>query len=256
MIPAIDLRGGRVVRLAGGDFARETAYSVDPVAVATEFASAGAGWIHLVDLDGAREGRPVHGEVVAAIVAAIGTAARCEIAGGLRTEETVKRAFAAGAARVVIGTAALRDPDFAARVVAAHGPARVAIALDVRDGLALGEGWHRGATGIPAEDALAALADSGVTTFEATSIDRDGLLGGPDLELLTRLVQLDRGKVIASGGIRSIDDLAAVRSIGCSGAIVGRALYEGRLDLASALAAMADWRPDPSRRVRPGRAPA
>jgi phosphoribosylformimino-5-aminoimidazole carboxamide ribotide isomerase len=121
--------------------------------------------------------------------------------------------------------------------VAALGPARIAVALDVRDGVALGEGWRDGAAGVRAEDALHALADQGVTTFEATAIDRDGLLGGPDLELLTRLVGLGRGQVIASGGVSSVEDIRAVRAIGCTGAILGRALYEGRIDMAAAMGA-------------------
>lgn len=235
MMPAIDLRGGRVVRLAEGDFARETAYPGDPVETAREFAAAGATWIHVVDLDGAREGSPVHGALMAQMARAVGESLRLEFAGGLRTSAAVAAALAAGAARVAIGTAALVDPAFAARLVGAHGSARIAVAIDVRDGLALGEGWRPGAAGMPPEDALRTLADVGIVTFEATSIARDGLLNGPDLDLLERLVELDRGEVIASGGIRSEEDLAAVRSIGCRGAIVGRALYEGSLELASAL---------------------
>jgi phosphoribosylformimino-5-aminoimidazole carboxamide ribotide isomerase len=255
VIPAIDLRGGRVVRLAGGDFGRETAYSDDPAGVASEFARAGAAWIHVVDLDGARQGRPVQADVIATIVRAVGEGVRCEVAGGLRTVEAVAQAFAVGAARVVVGTAALLDPGFAGRLAAVYGPARIAVALDVRDGLALGEGWRTGAPGMPPEDALGVLADAGITVFEATSIARDGLLGGPDLGLLTRLVALDRGAVIASGGIRSVDDAVAVRSVGCRGAIVGRALYEGGLDLAAAIGAMADQSAEPPE-LRRGRAPA
>jgi phosphoribosylformimino-5-aminoimidazole carboxamide ribonucleotide (ProFAR) isomerase len=136
-----------------------------------------------------------------------------------------------------VGPAALRDPAFAGRLIATHGPDRVAVALDIRNGLALGEGWREGAPGVLAADALAALADQGVMTFEATAIDRDGLLGGPAVDLLARLVGLDRGAVIASGGIASLDDIRAVRRIGCTGAIVGRALYDGRFDVASAIGA-------------------
>ena len=235
ILPAIDLRGGRVVRLVQGDFERETAFSDDPLAVARSFADAGAAWIHVVDLDGARTGVPAHGAVIRGIVDAVGDRLRVEVAGGLRTEDSVAAALSAGAARAVVGTAALHDPAFAGQLVAAHGPDRVAVALDVRDGLALGEGWRPGAAGIRAEDALAALAEGGVTTFEATAIDRDGLLGGPDLELLTRLVALGRGRVIASGGVSSVADVRAVRELGCAGAILGRALYEGRIDLASAM---------------------
>lgn len=235
ILPAIDLRGGRVVRLQQGDFERETVFSGDPVAVARSFAEAGAGWLHVVDLDGARTGEPAHAAVIRDLVGAVGDRLAVEVAGGLRTEGSVAAILAAGAARAVVGTAALRDPGFAGRLVATHGPDRIAVALDIRDGLALGEGWREGASGLRAEDALAALADAGVTILEATAIDRDGLLGGPDLELLERLVRFERGAVIASGGIASLEDIRAVRALGCAGAIVGRALYEGRLDLGEAL---------------------
>jgi phosphoribosylformimino-5-aminoimidazole carboxamide ribotide isomerase len=235
ILPAIDLHRGRVVRLQQGDFERETAFSDDPVAVARSFADAGARWLHVVDLDGARTGEPAHAAVIRDLVGAVGDRLAVEVAGGLRTEGSVAAILAAGAARAVVGTAALRDPGFAGRLVATHGPDRIAVALDIRDGLALGEGWREGASGVRAEDGLAALADAGVTMLEATAIDRDGLLGGPDLELLERLVRLERGAVIASGGIASLEDLRAVRALGCAGAIVGRALYEGRLDLEEAL---------------------
>ena len=237
ILPAIDLRDGRVVRLQQGDFGRETSFSDDPVAVALGFVGAGADGLHVVDLDGARNGEPAHAAVIRELVTTVGDRAAVEVAGGLRTEASVAAVLAAGAARAVVGTAALRDPAFAGRLVATHGADRIAVALDVRGGSALGDGWRDGATGVPAEVALRALADQGVTTFEATAIDRDGLLGGPDLDLLARLVALGRGRVIASGGISSVDDIRAVRAIGCSGAILGRALYEGRIDLASAIGA-------------------
>ncbi len=234
LLPAIDLRNGRVVRLRQGDFGRETAYAADPVATANAFADAGARWLHVVDLDGARSGVPAHTIAIRAIVEAVGTRTNIEVAGGLRTEAAVDDAIRAGASRVVVGTAAIMDPGFAGRLIARLGD-RVVVALDVRDGEALGEGWRPGTWGRAAEDTLLALADEGVTTFEATAIDRDGLLGGPDLDLLDRLVRLDRGRVIASGGIASLHDLRAVQAIGCAGAIIGRALYEGRIDLAAAL---------------------
>lgn len=238
LLPAIDLRDERVVRLRQGDFARETAYAEDPVAVAESFASAGARWLHVVDLDGAREGRPRQLDAVHSIVAAVGERVRCEVAGGLRSEAAVRAALGVGAARVVVGTAALRDPAFAGRLIERFGCERVVVALDVRDGRAVGEGWRSGAPGVRVDDALAALAAVGVTTFEVTAIERDGLLEGPDTELLGRLVALGRGAIVASGGIGSLDDLRAVRAIGCSGAIVGRALYEGHLDLAAAFPAL------------------
>ena len=235
LLPAIDLRAGRVVRLREGDFARETVYGDDPVSVARSFAEAGARWLHVVDLDGARAGRPVQVAIVTRIMAAVGDRMACQIAGGLRDDGAVDSALASGAARIVVGTAALRDPDFAARLVGRHGPQRIVVALDVRDGLALGEGWREGAAGVPAVDALAALADAGVELFAATAIERDGLLGGPDLELLGRLVSAGRGRIIASGGVTTLADLRAVRELGCAGAIVGRAIYEGALDLAEAI---------------------
>jgi phosphoribosylformimino-5-aminoimidazole carboxamide ribotide isomerase len=237
LLPAIDLRGGRVVRLEQGDFGRETAFSDDPAAVAHSFVEAGARWLHVVDLDGARTGEPVHTDVIREIVAVVGGRAAVEVAGGLRTDDAVAAVLGAGAARAVVGTAALRDPAVAGRLIAAHGPDRIAVALDVRGGLALGEGWRAGADGVRPDDALVSLADEGVTTFEVTAVDRDGLLGGPDLELLGRLVAIGRGAVIASGGIASLDDIRAVRALGCAGTIVGRALYEGRFDIASAIRA-------------------
>ena len=237
LLPAIDLIGGRVVRLEQGDFDRETSFSTDPVAVATTFASGGATWLHIVDLDGARSGRPQQGATVRAIVTALAPTARIELAGGLRTPEAIEEALAAGAARVVIGTAALRDPRFAGSVVAAHGSGRIVVALDVRGDQAIGEGWRSSAPGVPPGEAIRRLADAGVTTFEVTSIDRDGLLGGPDLAMLGGLVDVGRGRIIASGGVARVEDIEAVRRLGCAGAIVGRALYDGSLDLSAALAA-------------------
>ena len=235
ILPAIDLRGGRVVRLRQGDFDRETIYGDDPVSLARKFAAAGATWIHVVDLDGAREGERAQRDTVRRLAAAVGDRVSCQLAGGLRTAEAAADALRDGAARVVIGTAALRDPALAGRLAADHGPERIVVALDVRDNLAVGEGWRDGAGGLEPTDALRRLADLGVEIFAVTAIDRDGLLDGPDLALLSTLVSLGRGRVIASGGISSMDDVRAVRALGCSGAIIGRALYEGRLDLAEAI---------------------
>jgi phosphoribosylformimino-5-aminoimidazole carboxamide ribotide isomerase len=236
LIPAIDLRAGRVVRLVAGDFACETTYGDDALLIARRWVGEGATRLHIVDLDGAREGRPVQADLVARVVAGAGVP--CQVAGGLRDAAAVEAALAAGADRVVLGTALLRDPGFASRLVARHGSERIVVALDVRAGLALGEGWRAGAGGVAPDEALRVLAAAGVERFAATAVDRDGLLEGPDLDLLGRLVALRRGRIIASGGISSIADLRAVRSIGCAGAIVGRALYEGRIDLAEALAAL------------------
>jgi phosphoribosylformimino-5-aminoimidazole carboxamide ribotide isomerase len=240
LLPAIDLRGGQVVRLAQGDFARETAYESDAVAVASRFAAMGATWLHVVDLDGARAGEPRQLELAAAIVAETHGRARVEVGGGLRTIESVAGALGTGAARVAVGTAALRDPSFAVSLIARYGPERIVASIDIRDGLALGEGWREGSAGVPAVDAIAMLAAAGVDTFEVTAIDRDGSLEGPDVPLLRSLVELGLGRIIASGGVASIEDVLAVQAAGCGGAIVGKAIYEGRVDLARLLAVLRD----------------
>lgn len=252
--PAIDIRGGRVVRLRQGDFDQEDVFSTDPASVALTFAATGAAWIHVVDLDGALDGGQRQAETIASIVASLASRAPGEparpsgepftptgrpllqVGGGLRDHEAVDSALALGAERVVIGTAALADPGFAGAAVDRHGADRIAVALDVRDGRAVGQAWIAGARGVPVDAALERLSTAGVTTFALTAIDRDGLLGGPDLALLQRAVAATDAAIIASGGIASLDDIRAVRRIGCVGAIVGRALYEGTLDLGTALA--------------------
>ena len=236
VIPAIDLRNGRVVRLRRGAFADETSYGDDPVATAIRFANAGARWIHVVDLDGAKEGRPAQREVIRAIVDMVAGRLLCEVSGGLREASAVNDALMDGAARVVVGTSAIRDPGFAADLVQTHGAERIAVAIDVRDGHAVGEGWQVGSSGVPARAVMAALRAVGIELFELTAIARDGLLEGPDLDLLAQLVVPGEGRVIASGGVSSLADLRAVADLGCAGAIVGRALYEDRIDLGEALA--------------------
>ncbi|HET9521350.1 MAG TPA: 1-(5-phosphoribosyl)-5-[(5-phosphoribosylamino)methylideneamino] imidazole-4-carboxamide isomerase [Candidatus Limnocylindrales bacterium] len=240
LLPAIDLRGGRVVRLEQGDFDRETRFSDDPGAVAARFVASGAPWLHVVDLDGARAGGAVNGDAVNAIIAAARGIAGVDLGGGLRSFEAVASAFDRGVTRVVLGTAALVDTSLVAAVARRFGGARIAVAVDVRDGLARGEAWRDGAPGAPPEEIIDRLASAGVETFEVTAIERDGLLGGPDLDLLDRLVGLNCGRIVASGGIRRADDIGAVRRIGCSGAIVGRALYDGSLTMEAALAAATD----------------
>jgi phosphoribosylformimino-5-aminoimidazole carboxamide ribotide isomerase len=234
LLPAIDLRAGVVVRLLRGDFDAATAYSRDPVAVAQRFVQSGAQWLHVVDLDGALDPGARQADCVRAIVAAVGESARVEVAGGLRDDDSVAAMLEAGAARVVVGTAALQNPALVRRLVDRHGPSRVAVALDVRQGRAVGHGWAPGGTSMAAEEAVVSLADAGVATFEVTAIDRDGTMSGPDLALLGHMVAMERGAIIASAGIATTSDVRAVRALGCAGAIVGRALYEGRLTLADA----------------------
>lgn len=243
ILPAIDLRGGHVVRLERGDFAKERVFSDDPARVAAAFAEQGARWIHVVDLDGARDGGQRQRSAIQAIVASLATTiqpefVRVQVAGGLRDEDAIADALETGAARVVLGTAAISRPEVVAGAIGRHGPDQIAVALDVRGDQAVGEGWVAGAVGRPLDELLARLADAGVGTLVVTAIARDGLLRGPDLELLGRVLDRTGAATIASGGIRSIDDLEAVRRIGCRGAIVGRALYDGGLDLSSALEAL------------------
>jgi phosphoribosylformimino-5-aminoimidazole carboxamide ribotide isomerase len=238
ILPAIDLAGGRVVRLTQGDFSRATAYGDDPVAVARGFADAGATWLHVVDLDGAHDGEPRQLQLVAEIVAEVHGRMRVEVGGGLRTPEAAAGAIGTGASRIAVGTAALRDPAFALTLVARYGPGRVVGSLDIRDGYAYGEGWRLGSRGVEAAEALEMLAASGVDTFEVTAIDRDGLLGGPDVALLRSLVRLGRGRIIASGGIASLEDVLAVQAAGCAGVIIGRAIYEGHMDIREVVQAL------------------
>ena len=241
--PAIDLRAGRVVRLTQGDFEREQVYDDDPASVARAFTRDGARWLHVVDLDGARGGERRQSSTVTEIVAAVrqgddrqAARVRVQVAGGIRTAEAIADVLAGGADRAVLGTAAIRDPRLVSAAVSRHGAARIAVALDVRDGIAVGDGWVRGAPGAPFELAVRRLADAGIETFVVTAIERDGLLGGPDLTLLETAVRSTAVEVIASGGIASLADLSAIRAIGCRGAIVGRALYDARIDLPAALA--------------------
>lgn len=238
ILPAIDLRDGKVVRLRRGDFDRAQVYADDPIAVARGFVDARASWIHVVDLDGARAGERRQTATIARIAAALPLdGPRLQVAGGLRSVDAIAAVLALGVVRVVIGTAALRDRRVVAEAIADHGEARIAVALDVRDGQAVGDGWVPGAPGVRVEQALDLLLSAGVTTFAVTSIERDGLLGGPDLELLASCVRSAgaAAAVLASGGIRSLADLEAVRRIGCAGAIVGRAIYDGSLDLTAAI---------------------
>lgn len=238
ILPAIDLLDGSVVRLRRGDFATATRYDLDPASLAASLAAAGVRAIHVVDLDGARAGAPRRLATVAAIVDAAGDGVEVEVGGGLRSEADVAAALSTGVARVVVGTRALDDHGFAAALVDAHGWDRVVVALDVRDGMAVGEGWRRGSGGIPVDAALERLASAGVATFEVTAIDRDGLLGGPDLALLGGLAALGAGTIVASGGVTTLADCLALRAAGCGGAIIGRAYLDGRLELPGLLAAL------------------
>ncbi len=237
LIPAIDLLGGNVVRLTQGDFNRVTVYGGDPVAIARRWVDEGATRLHLVDLDGARSGRPEQTELISRVVAAVDVP--CQVAGGLRDEGSVAGAVSFGADRVVLGTAVVRDLDLVRRLVAAHGPDRIVAAIDVRDGRVLGFGWTTTDAGLPIAEALARVADAGITWLAVTAVARDGLQTGPDLALLEFVANsLPLARIIASAGISTVDHIRALADRGTAGAILGRALYEGTLTLRDAMKAL------------------
>ena len=234
LIPAIDLLGGRVVRLARGDYDRVTIYSDDPVSQALHWVGQGATRLHLVDLDGARSGRPIQADIIARIVAAAGVP--CQVAGGLRDADAVAHALSTGADRAILGSALVRDPVLARRLVGRHGPDAVVAAIDVRDGRALGDGWVPGASGTPALDLITTLVANSVRWFAVTAIARDGLLAGPDLALLAQAqAAAPDASVMASAGVSSLTDIATLSERGYAAAILGRALYEGMIALPEAL---------------------
>ena len=236
LIPAIDLLGGRVVRLSKGAYDAVTEYGDDPVAVARSFAADGAERIHVVDLDAAREGRAMQAEVIARIVAAVDLP--CQVAGGVRDADAVASGLRAGADRVVLGSALISRPLLARTLCERYGPDRIVAALDVRDGQALGDGWVEGARGAEAIGLAQTLAEAGVRWLAVTAIARDGQMSGPDYELLEAVrAAVPGAAIIASGGVSSLADIEELAARGFPAAITGRALYEGAFTLPEALAA-------------------
>ena len=237
LYPAIDLRGGQVVQLIQGDFERERIHGDDPVAVAKAFVAAGARWIHTVDLDAARTGEPVNREHIAAIAAAVDVPVQA--GGGVRSAEAARALADAGVARVVLGTAALEDPDLVATIASRQ---RVALGLDVRGREVAIRGWAEG-SGVEWPDALRRLAGSGAEAVVVTQIAVEGLMGGADLGGLAEVLAATSLDVIASGGVGTLDDLLALDTVESdgrrlAGAIVGTAIYEGRVDVAEAVRAL------------------
>lgn len=231
VFPALDLLDGRVVRLAQGDFRRVTEYAADPVDVAQGWLRAGATWVHVVDLDGARHGFPRHLNVVSAL-ARVGL--RVQVGGGLRTEEAVEQALQAGADRVVVGTRAVLDPGWLERLCVRWGE-HVVVALDTRGGRVVIRGWTE-ATLLTVEEAARRTLQCGASRLLVTDVAADGVLAGPNLPLYRTLVS-SGASVVASGGVRHADDVRALRKVGVDGVVVGRALYEGTLRLEDALKA-------------------
>jgi len=246
LFPAIDLREGRAVRLVQGDFQHVTVFNDDPVAQARLFAEQGATHLHVVDLDGALEGVPVHAPVVASIAAAFG--GTVHYGGGMRSRAAIETAIATGIDRVVVGTAVVQDGDLLRWAIDRLGD-RLVVALDARDGKVATHGW----TVTSDQDALSVAADlvrTGVRHLLYTDISRDGMLEGPNLQALRRLAGAAPPlAIIASGGISSLDDLRQLAQLGLEnlhGVVVGRALYEQRFGVADALAVLGSGRPEPA----------
>jgi len=234
LYPAIDLKDGRCVRLVRGDMDQATVYSDDPAAQARAFIAAGFSRLHLVDLNGAFAGKPVNAEAVRAIRAAI--AAPIQLGGGVRDEPTVAAWLGAGIDRVVLGTLALRQPDLVRDLCKAH-PGRIAVGIDARAGMVAVEGWAEQST-VPAVELAKRFEDAGAAAIIYTDIDRDGVLQGANVDAIAALAAAISTPVIASGGVGTIADIAALRDVpGVEGAIIGRALYDGRLTAQAALAA-------------------
>ena len=230
--PAIDIRGGRCVRLVEGDFARETVYDADPVSAAHRWADGGAEWLHVVDLDGALAGAPVNHEAIRRIRQEVDLP--MQVGGGLRRLDDIERLLASGVTRAILGTVALREPELVHEAVARWGD-RIAVGLDARDGKLAASGWLEQSE-VPAIAVALRLAAAGVGTFIFTDISRDGQLSGPNLASLGELIDAVDAAIIASGGIGTLDDLRATAEAGAAGTIVGRALYDRRIDLRDAIA--------------------
>jgi phosphoribosylformimino-5-aminoimidazole carboxamide ribotide isomerase len=235
LFPAIDLKEGQCVRLEQGDMARATVFNLDPAAQATSFAAQGFEYLHVVDLDGAFAGKPINAHAVEAMLAAVGIPV--QLGGGIRDLRTIEAWLAKGIARVIIGTAAVRDPELV-KAAAKKFPGRVAVGLDARDGKVAVQGWAE-TSEVAALEIATRFEDAGVAAIIFTDISRDGLLKGLNLDATIALAERISIPVIASGGFASLDDVKALlapRAEKLAGAIVGRALYDGRLDPQAALA--------------------
>jgi phosphoribosylformimino-5-aminoimidazole carboxamide ribotide isomerase len=235
VIPAIDLRGGRCVRLVQGDYDRETVFSEEPVAVAQRWAGLGATRLHVADLDGARSGHPMNADAARAIIEAVSIPV--QVSGGVRTLEAVAGWIEAGAARVVLGTAVVHEPELAAEACRRHGADRIIVSVDAKDGLVATDGWVS-TTDVRAQELIERLAALGVRRFVFTDIARDGTLTSPNYEAIEALVKSIDAALIAAGGVAEVAHLVRLAELGVEGVIVGRALYDGRVDLPEALAAV------------------
>ena len=236
LYPAIDLKGGQVVRLKRGEMDQATIYADDPAAQARSFIEAGFTWVHMVDLDGAFAGKPANAAAVRAIIAAV-PGAKLQLGGGIRSMETAEAWLVAGVSRIILGSAAVKDPEFA-RAACRAFPGRVALGIDARDGMVATEGWAE-TSDVSATDLARRFEDSGAAAVIYTDIARDGMLTGVNVAATAALALAVRLPVIASGGVAGIEDITALRAegAGIEGAILGRALYDGRIEPKQALAA-------------------
>jgi phosphoribosylformimino-5-aminoimidazole carboxamide ribotide isomerase len=231
--PAIDLRGGKCVRLRQGDYQRETIYSDDPAEMARRWVGEGASCLHLVDLDGARDGQSANLAAVEAIVAAVGVP--CELGGGIRDEAAIERLLEMGLSRLVIGTRALKGPAWF-RTVCRRFPAQLALGIDAKEGFVATDGWLQ-TSSARAVDLANQFAGEPLAAIIYTDIARDGMLAGPNFDAMHEMNDAVEADVIASGGVTTADDVRRLAALGVAGCIIGRALYEGPLTLADALAA-------------------
>lgn len=236
LYPAIDLKDGQCVRLVRGDMDQATVFNDSPADQARRFAEAGASWLHVVDLNGAFEGKPVNAKAVEGILGA--SDMPVQLGGGIRTMQTIETWLTAGVSRVVLGTVAVKDPDLV-RAACREWPGKVALGIDARGGRVAVEGWAE-VSDLDARDLALRFEDAGAAAIVYTDIDRDGVLQGPNVQATSALADAVSTPVIASGGVSSVADLQALAAApGIAGAIVGRALYDGRIDLADALRALA-----------------
>lgn len=233
IFPAIDLRGGKVVRLLKGDYDQMTVFGDDPLAAAKKFAAAGAEFLHVVDLDGAKDGDNPNFDVVRAL--ALESGLKVEIGGGIRSEETIKRYLDAGVWRVILGTIAVKDPDFTADMIRKYG-GRVVVGVDIDGRKAAIHGWTE-VSEITVDQIFARLAADGVSCIICTDISKDGAMEGTNRQLYRELSEKYPVDIVASGGVSSMEDVAALADMGVYGAIIGKALYTGDIDLAEAIAA-------------------
>ena len=231
--PAIDLRDGKCVRLEQGDFDRETVFGDDPVKMARKWVAQGAQCLHLVDLDGARDGRPSNHDVIGRIVSAVQVP--CQLGGGIRDEATIRALLNAGVDRLVIGTKALREPDWF-RKMCDQFPDRMVLGIDAEGGLVATDGWLQ-TSDQPATELARTLAHDAIKAIVYTDIAKDGMLAGPNLEAMSEMNQAVSVPVVASGGVTTEQDIRNLANLGMAGCIIGRALYEQRLTLADALSA-------------------